>query len=210
MKKLQSDIKILNQINFLRIAALLGAAILFFACENDLEKIKPFTSTENLPVLYAENFESTSIDSGKIQFFLSAPVFQQFESEDQNFIEFPEGIKLITYDQNNNIISSITADYAKQFEKEQKWEAKNNVVATNELGDTLLTDYLVWEEKKERIYSENYVKIIRKDQIFTGIGFESDQNLDNWIIKDPKGTIYINVESSEKIDTLKNDIINTP
>jgi hypothetical protein len=52
-------------------------------------------------------------------------------------LNFLKGIELIKYDENQNVISSITADYAKNFEREEKWEAKNNVVATNAQGDTL-------------------------------------------------------------------------
>jgi hypothetical protein len=75
------------------------------------------------------------------------------------------------------------------------------VVATNAQGDTLKTEHLFWEEKEERIHTEEFVKIIREDQIITGIGFQSDQDLQNWRIKNPKGTIYINVEPSETPET---------
>jgi LPS export ABC transporter protein LptC len=116
--------------------------------------------------------------------------------EGKTYIEFPQGIELIKYDENQEIISSITADYAKNFEKEEKWEAKNNVVATNAQGDTLKTEHLIWEEKTERIYTEEFVRIIRPDKIITGIGFQSDQSMQNWRIKNPKGEIYIDVEDS--------------
>ena len=99
---------------------------------------------------------------------------------------------------NKNIISSITANYAKQFVAEDKWEAKNNVIATNAQGDTLKTEHLTWEEKKEIIYTEDFVKIIRTDQIITGIGFTSDQKLQNWKIKNPKGTIYISAQKENQ------------
>jgi len=69
---------------------------------------------------------------------------------------------------------------------------------------------VVWQKHKNKEillgdYSniksqEEYVKIIRSDQIITGIGFESDQSLENWRIKDPKGTIYVDVETSENND----------
>src|SRR5690606_25514120 len=71
------------------------------------------------------------------------------------------------------------------------------VVATNAQGDTLKTEHLIWEEKEEKIHTEEFVRIIRENQIITGIGFQSDQSLQNWRIKNPKGTIYINVETPE-------------
>lgn len=180
----------------LKIAAFFtGVAFLLFSCENNIEKIKAFSSPENLPVVEASNFETMFTDSGEVRFFLKTPKLLRFEGEGKPYVEFPEGIELVKYDENQNIISSITANYAKQFEKEEKWEAKNNVVATNAQGDTLKTEHLIWEEKEEKIHTEEFVRIIREDQIITGIGFQSDQSLQNWRIKNPKGTIYINVKN---------------
>lgn len=197
MKTQKSGFKTIKILNFLRIAVLLtGAAILFFACENNIEKIKAFSSQENLPQVEAENFETLYTDSGKVRFFMKAPKLLQFDNDGITYLEFPNGIELIKYDEQKNIISSITANYAKKFEKEEKWEAKNNVIATNARGDTLKTEHLIWEETKEIIYTDEFVRIIRPDQIITGIGFYSDQSLQNWKIKNPKGTIYIDLESN--------------
>lgn len=192
----------------MRIAALfLWAAFLFYGCENNIEKIKTFSAPENLPLQEATNFETLFTDSGEVRFFLKAPKLLRFESDGKPFVEFPEGIKLVKYDSHQEIISSITADYAKQYEKEQTWEAKNNVVATNAQGDTLQTEHLIWEEKTEKIYTEEFVKIIRPDQIITGIGFQSDQSLENWRIKNPKGTLYVDVEEEKENESAPGDTI---
>ena len=199
-----------SKYHLVMVAALFtGAAMLFFGCEGEVEKISAFNSTENLPVVYAENFETTFIDSFKIQSYMKAPILQKFESESQSFLEFPKGVTLIKYDMKGNEISRIEADYARNYEKEKKWEAKNNVVAVNQQGDTLKTEFLVWEENTEKIYSDKSVKIIRPDQIITGVGFEADQNLQNWKIKDPKGTIYVTVDeeqnTQENVSPVKKD-----
>lgn len=180
----------------LNIAALLcGAAFLFYSCTNDIETIKAFSSPEALPVVHAINYETTFTDSGVVRFFLKTPELMRFETDGQPFVEFPQGLELVKYDNNHRIISRITSRYAKQFVKEKKWEAKNDVVAVNAAGDTLKTDHLVWDERAEKIYSEQYVRIVRPDQIITGIGFESDQSMENWRIKNPRGTIYVQVNS---------------
>ncbi len=199
MKQQQSGSK--QKISFIsiRIAALFaGAAILFYACENNLEQIKAFSSPENLPIGEAINIETLFTDSGQVRFMMKAPKLLQFENENGNYFEFPEGIELVKYDAHKNIISSITSNYAKQFVKEKKWEAKNNVIATNANGDTLKTEHLFWEEKEEKIYTDEFVRIIRADQIITGVGFQSDQSLENWKIRNPKGTIYVNVQSNNE------------
>jgi len=207
------DFNILKYIKNGGVAALLtGAAILFFGCEkNNLEEIKAFATTENLPIVEAENFESLVTDSGLISFYLKAPKLLKFDTEGKTYLEFPEGIELVRYDANHKMESSITADYAMQYLVEDKWEAKNNVVATNATGDTLKTEHLIYEVEKEKIYTDEYVKIIQSDQqIITGIGFESDQKMQNWKIKNPKGTIYIAVDETNNtangIDTIPGEM----
>lgn len=63
-----------------------------------------------------------------------------------------------------------------------------------EKGDTLKTELLYWDEKKATIYSDQFVKIIQKEQIITGIGFESDLQMKKWKIIQPKGTVIIEVD----------------
>ena len=211
MKQQQLGSKILKTLKKLGIAApVIGAAILFFACENnDLEKIKAFSSTENLPTLEAENFESTYTDSGEVRSLLKAPKLLRFENEGKTYTEFPNGIELVEFDANKKIISSITADYARQYIKEEKWEAKNNVVAVNAQGDTLKTELLIWDEGKDRIYSDQFVKIIQPDMVMTGVGFESNQSMSDWKILKPTGYRDIDVDV-EKDNKLPTDSLNKP
>ncbi len=181
-------------VKYLIIAVLAtGAAILFPGCVNDIEKIKAFNPTEILPVVHAENFETTMTDSGIVRFYLKTPELNRYESDEGPFAEFPRGILLIRYGPQMEIESSISARYAKQFLREKRWEAKNDVVAINSMGDTLKTEHLIWDELAKRIYNNEFVQIISTDQIITGVGFESDASLGNWRIKNPKGIIYVRV-----------------
>ena len=170
---------------------IMGVAMLFFSCANKIEKIKEFSKSDDAPSMEAEGFEMIYSDSTIIRFKIQAKKLQNYDKEQEPFMEFPEGIEIEKYDETMNIISKITSDYARYFENEKKWIAKNNVVVINMQGDSLITEELIWEENKELLYSEQFVKIIRKDQIITGIGFESDQEMSNWEIKKVKGQIYL-------------------
>ena len=170
---------------------IMGVAMLFFSCANKIEKIKEFSKSDDAPSMEAEGFEMIYSDSTIIRFKIQAKKLQNYDTEKEPFMEFPEGVEIEKYDNNMSIVSKITSDYARYFEKEKKWIAKNNVVVINMQGDSLITEELIWEENKELLYSEQFVKIIRKDQIITGIGFESDQEMSNWEIKKVKGQIYL-------------------
>ena len=143
------------------------STLLFISCENDISKIKTLTSTEEVPASTAYGFEMLVSDSTIIRFKLQTPELIRHENEKEPYTEFPQGVKIEKYDASMNIVSSITCSYAKNFDSDDRWEAKNNVVAVNIKGDTLKTEYLVWDTRKEKIYSDQFVKIIRKDQIIT-------------------------------------------
>uniref|UniRef100_UPI003216293F LPS export ABC transporter periplasmic protein LptC n=1 Tax=uncultured Draconibacterium sp. TaxID=1573823 RepID=UPI003216293F len=199
MKIQQLDSRIFQYIKKINIAVLvMGTAILFYACnDNNIDKIQAFTTQDNLPIQEAVNFETIYTDSGQVRFSLKTPKLLRFLNDGVEYTEFPLGVQIIKYDANQNIISSIKADYAKEFTKESKWEAKNNVVVTNAQGDSLKTEHLIWEEKTEKIYTDEFVRIIQDNQSITGIGLVSDQDMLNWKITKPQGTILIDVDKSK-------------
>ncbi|HPR32375.1 MAG TPA: LPS export ABC transporter periplasmic protein LptC, partial [Prolixibacteraceae bacterium] len=146
------------------------------------------------PELIADTLEVLYSDSAVIRFRLTCPELKIYDDEDVPFKEFPKGFKMEQYDRDKRITSSIAASYGKYFEEKELWEAKQNVVAVTENNDTLKTELLYWDEKKEKIYSDQFVKFIRKEQIITGIGFESDLQMKNWKILKVQGEIVVEVE----------------
>jgi LPS export ABC transporter protein LptC len=176
--------------NFILALVLFGLV----SCENEISKIKAFENTDDLPALTAEGFEMLVSDSAVIRFKMQTPELVRHANTKEPFTEFPKGVKIEKYDANMNITSHITAQYAKLFEADDRWEAKNNVIAVNQKGDTLKTEYMVWDNKKGKIYSDQFVKIIQKDQVFTGIGFESNADFSEYRFKNLQGQIYVNVE----------------
>ncbi len=168
-------------------------ALFLGSCENEIPKIKVVPKSPDPPSMTASGFEMLYSDSTVIRFKLQTPRLIRHDDVRDAYTEFPDGVKIEKYDANMNIVSSITAQYAKNFDADDRWEAKNNVVAVNLKGDTLKTEYLVWDTQKKRIYSDQFVKIIQKDQIFTGIGFESNQDFSDYKIKNLQGHIYVNM-----------------
>lgn len=169
-------------------------AFTILSCSNDKSAVKIDTNAEEIPSLTAEGFEMLASDSSVIRFKLLTPLFIRHKNEKDPFTEFPKGVKIEKYDANMKVVSSITCQYAKNFDSDDRWEAKNNVVAINYKGDTLKTEYLIWDTNQGKIYSDRFVEIIQKDQIYTGVGFESNQDFSEYHIKNLKGNMYVNVD----------------
>lgn len=163
-------------------------------CANDFENIKKFTNIESLPAVSAEGYELLRSDSTLLRFKLQTPEMIIHDNEREPYTEFPRGVAITQYDSKMNVTSFITSRYAKYFDSDDRWEAKNNVVAVNQKGDTLKTEYLVWDNKKGKIYSDQFVEIIQKDQITSGTSFESNQDFSIYSFKNLKGQMYIEIE----------------
>lgn len=165
---------------------------MLFACENDIKTLNTFSQIDSLPLELARDIEVTYSDSGKIIAYLESPIMTRHE-EDDSYMEFPEGFKIILYDSLMKPKSQITAKYGISFEKKKMMEAKNNVIVTNiEKNERLNTEHLIWDRKKMIIYSEVFVTITKPDAIIYGDGLMSDQDFDHYKIKNPTGEFMVN------------------
>ena len=182
--------------SFLRYVFLVACTIFFVACENDIEKVKLLGNHEKSPVESAKNIKLIYSDSARVEAELTAPVMNHFAGENPT-IEMPVGFKVIFYDASLAVKSRLSADYGIRYEHEQKMEARKNVVVVNEKGEQLNTEHLIWDERSEKLLSDEFVKITRKDEIIYGTGFEANQDFSRYKIFNIKGTISVNKEKND-------------
>jgi LPS export ABC transporter protein LptC len=170
-------------------------AVLFLSCQNNnVKQIQAFSHPPGAPEIVTENMEVIRTDSAVVSFKLTCPSYKIYSDEDEPYQEFPQGFNMQQFNKKGEFVSSIEASYGRYYNDKELWELKQNVKAVTEKGDTLYTELLYWDEKKNQIHSNEYVKIVQPERILTGIGFESDLQLRKWKILKPKGTIIIEVE----------------
>ncbi|MBN2274035.1 MAG: LPS export ABC transporter periplasmic protein LptC [Bacteroidales bacterium] len=186
----------------INLAVLLIAGCIIFSCscENDIATIKALHEEVNMPTQTGVNVEIIYSDSGLVKGKIIAPELKRFSRENDPYYEFPKGLKVLFYDRNGNVESHVQANYALYFEKQELWEARNNVIAKNEkTNEQLFTEHLFWNEKEESIYSDEYTRIINADGTFYGEkGFEARQDLTKWKLKGSKGTVNVKEEPQEQ------------
>jgi len=163
------------------------------SCENKLDLI-PKSDLLTLPSLTVKDFETVYTDSGMLQLVLSSPLMEQYNNNVSPYSEFLSGLKVKFYDGQKEPSASVTAKYAKYTKNDNLWELKDSVVVINEGNDKLETEVLYWDQVKNLIYSDRFVKITSEDQIVMGTGFESDPRLIKRRIKKVSATIYLKDE----------------
>jgi LPS export ABC transporter protein LptC len=175
------------------IALLCGAAMLFSCQTNPVEMEalskeleEPTVSTQDIAWFYTKN--------GKASFKLNSPEMFRYDGEEP-YLEFPIGLELESFEEQGNKDAYLRADYAIQYLKDKLIEAKGNVLLQNVKGEKLETEHLIWDEAKELIYTEEFVKITKEGQVIMGEGFESDIYFSEYTLKKSRGTI--NLEHAE-------------
>lgn len=105
--------------------------------------------------------------------------------------ELPQGLSIEFYDDHKTVISKLTARYAIHYEQERRWVAKNDVQVVNSKGEQLNTEKLIWDERRERISSDQFVKISTPKEVIFGEGFEADQDFNHYRIFKVKGRLTV-------------------
>jgi len=171
-----------------------GIIILSGGCDSKIERVKLFSEDVNFPDQSMSDAEIIHSNHGQVKVRVTAPEINRYTSVEEPHTIFPQGLTVLFYDSTMTVESRISANYAIYHEPDELWEAKNDVVAINNQGDTLNTEYLVWRQDKEIIYTDRYVRITTRDGIIHGKGFEANQDFTDYEIKETTGTIEVEDE----------------
>lgn len=169
----------------------ISITVVLASCENDIEKVKLLSDHQVAPVESASVIRILYSDSAKVQMEIKAKELNRYDTENP-YIEMPKGFQANFFDENMGVKSKLTADYGIRYERDQKMEARKNVVVVNEKGETLNTEHLVWDERTGKLKSDAFVKITTKGEIIMGTGLEANQDFSKYKIFNIKGTIPIN------------------
>jgi len=159
--------------------------------KNDLKEVAVFTGKDTIPSQIATAITVIYSDSAKVKARLTAPKMIQYITGDQD-MEMPNGLNVLFFNDSLKTNSSLRADYGIRYPNKYLIKVTGNVIVSNPKGDTLNTEELFWDENKNIIYSNTFVKVKEPDKIILAEGFTSDVNFMHYTFKKVKGTFSIN------------------
>ncbi len=174
------------------ILSFLISSILFSGCENDPGKVKDIT-TKKLGVEEGREITLNYTMGGKVKTVLTAPIMLRVQ-ETNSYIEFPNTLKAIFYNEEGIAESKLTARYGKYREDENIVYLRDSVVVINfQKGDTLYSDEMYWDRSRTgtEFYTNKPVKIRTKTQVINGIGMEASQDFKNHHVLEVTGVISV-------------------
>lgn len=190
MKELQFVKNIMSNSTTIALQAIVVLFFLF-SCSDDKKNVKA-SIEEPDSIAYLSTYGVTTLisDSGRISYKIEAEEWHIYEKRRPKHWAFEKGAYLEKYDDSLNIEATIKSDTAYFFSDMKLWKLIGNVDIKNQKNERFFTDLLFWNQETGEIYSDKFIKIEQEDQVTTGIGFRSNQELTNWQILSTEG-IYI-------------------
>jgi len=158
--------------------------ILFFIYSCKKEKVEPTVnvklSAEEIPDQESWNSTIFFTDSGKTKAILNAGHLRVFSIIKETLLD--SNVRVDFYNNEEVHTSTLTSKRGKVDEKTNNLYAIDSVVAVNDSGIVITSNEMMWRNKDRKIVSDKYVTIVSPKEKIEGFGFESDQNLQNYII----------------------------
>ena len=134
----------------------------------------------SLPDQEARDFTLTESLEGRKNWTLYASYAAMYN--DQSLVD-AKTVRIEFFDKEGKKFSTLVARQGRLHQRTNDLEARGNVVVTTESGVRMETDSLRWQNQLNKIVSDGFVKVTRKDDVVTGYGFESDPSLDHFHLR---------------------------
>jgi LPS export ABC transporter protein LptC len=131
-------------------------------------------------------------DSGITRYRANAKEWLVFSKAAEPYWYFPEKIYLEKFDTLFQTEATVKADTAYYYQKKELWKLIGNVEIKNMEGEYFETSELYWDGIEDKVYSDKFIRIEQKEQVITGIGFESNQNMTKYKIFNSTGIFPVN------------------
>ena len=138
---------------FLKKVFLVITVTFFFSCDGGSSILNQINQFNENPVGIAYDIRMTYTDSAKVKAILTAPINLDYTHLSFKYSEFPEGLKIVFYNDNNEE-NTIVADYGILYNQTRIVDLQGNVVLLSNNGSRLETSQMYWDSEKEWLFTE--------------------------------------------------------
>jgi LPS export ABC transporter protein LptC len=154
---------------------------MFFSCETSLRDKQKMNQSSFMPIGEADTINLKYTDSGRIKSILKSPKMLDYSQIENPFVEFPKGVLVTIYDENNNI-TTVKSDYAISYKKTDIIDLQGNVIISSYDGKKMETSQLYFDQKNEWFFTEKFFKYSDGEGGFLqgpGVDFSKDFKIFN-------------------------------
>ena len=170
-------------------------SIVLVACTNDPKLVQEFVSDKEQAIEQIKGAELLHTENGKLKVRILTNKIERFKDQQPGLI-FSEHMEVYFYNDSSELKSTLMANDASIDEDTKIMLAQNNVVLTSNDNKKLETEELVWDEIKNKIYTDKKVKITTGKEVVYGQGFTSNADFSQYSITKIYGTFDLETETN--------------
>ena len=172
--------------------------LLFSSCGGKKKELgEAITERDSLPSMATLGVVTYISDSGVTRYRMKAEEWLMYDRKRPSYWAFEKGVYLEQFDSLFNVDASIKADTAYFYDKQKLWKLMGNVDIKNRKGERFNTELLYWNQATEKVYSDRFIRIEQPDRIITGYGFDSNQQMTIYQIRNMGGIFYVDEEEQK-------------
>ncbi len=183
---------------FLKNGIIALAIIPFFSCEDSTSTLNQINQFSENPVGIAYEVRMTYTDSAKVKAILTAPLHLDYTHLSFQYSEFPEGLKIIFYN-NENMENTVVADYGILYNQTKIVDLQGNVVLMSHDGSKLDTDQMYWDAEKEWLFTEQPFTFENIDYNMAATRLDTNKEFSKFQTGKLSGTIAVEEEQDSLI-----------
>lgn len=142
-------------------------------------------------------------DSGITRYRAETPEWLVYDKLERPCWIFPQGLHLEQFNTSMQVHSVVDSKYAVYYVNEDMWVLSDSVKATNVDNEYFESDKLIVEQRKDLIYTDEFVKVTQKDRVITGVGMRANQRLTRYVIEKTQGIIPLDEGDTTPADSVK-------
>ncbi|MCI6523657.1 MAG: LPS export ABC transporter periplasmic protein LptC [Parabacteroides sp.] len=178
--------------------------LLTLACSGEHKEVVEVTfDPETTYTMKTTGVISLISDSGVTRYRANAKEWLVYGKAKEPYWYFPKGIYVEKFDSLFHAEASIVADTAYYYDKQGLFRFVGQVEVKSLQGEHFETDELFWNQKEDKVYSDRFIRIEQEEKVITGIGFESNQNMTRYTIRESRGVFP--VATTSPADTTKQE-----
>ncbi len=180
------------------LASLLCVAALVTACSERKPGNGKRTSAE-LQVLIPDQvlYESSILlsEKGIKKVLIESDYLEKYSTRDSTLMT---GIEATFFDSLGGVTSTLVSDSGVVREKASRLKVWGRVKVVSDNGVTLEADSLFWDQDRDSVTTESFVRITHGENVQTGYGLQSDHRLTNIRIKKKVRGEFEDIEAVER------------
>ena len=182
-----------NKYGITTILVVVVMLLLFMAsCGKETKEIVEVAfDPENTYTMKSTDVSSLISDSGITRYRMIAKEWLVFSKAKEPYYYFPKGVYVEKFDSLFNVEASVKADTAYYWDKKGLYKLIGNVSVLGQDGKRLNTSILFYDQKADKIHTDEYFELQEGEKIMTGIGFTSKQDLSKYKIFNSQGTFPV-------------------